>query len=100
MRDAAKSPRPPCEAAGELSARDRAILDFERDWRQHEGAKERQIRDRFEISPARYYQLLARLIDLPAAREHDPLLLARLRRRRTDRGRRRAAEALGHRVRD
>jgi hypothetical protein len=74
-----------------LGERDRAILDFERDWRVHEGGKGAAVRERFGITPARYYQLLARLLDDPAAAAHDPLVIARLRRRRDERRRRRAA---------
>lgn len=65
-----------------LGTRERALLDFERDWSLHQGGKAAAIRERFGISPARYYQLIARLVDLPAARHYDPLVVARLRRRR------------------
>lgn len=65
-----------------LGERERALLDFERDWRAHAGRKEQAVRERFDISPTRYYQLLNRVLDLPAARAYDPLLVARLRRRR------------------
>jgi hypothetical protein len=78
-----------------LGQRARAMLDFERDWRVHEGRKEQAIRERFDISPARYYQLLARVIEHPAAEVHDPLTVRRLRRRREERSRRRTARALG-----
>jgi hypothetical protein len=70
-----------------LSDRDRAILDFERSWWTEPGPKEAAIRDRFDLSPGRYYQLLAALVDGPDAIEHDPLLIRRLRRLR-DRRRR------------
>jgi hypothetical protein len=46
-----------------LDERDRAILDFEREWWQHPGAKEDAIRQTFGLSPARYYQLLLVLMD-------------------------------------
>lgn len=74
-----------------LRARERGLLDFERDWRAHEGRKEQAVRERFGISAARYYQLLNAVLDLPAARDYDPLLVARLRRRRDTRARARAA---------
>jgi hypothetical protein len=96
MREAAQSPGSQDETTGTLTMRDREILDFERDWRAHAGEKENAIRERFGFSAARYYQLLARLIDLPTAHQYDPLLLARLRRRRDARVRRRTAGALGH----
>ena len=41
-----------------LTDRDRAILDFERTWWSEPGPKETAIRERFELSPTRYYELL------------------------------------------
>ncbi|MDQ2648618.1 MAG: DUF3263 domain-containing protein [Actinomycetota bacterium] len=70
-----------------LSDRDRAILDFERSWWTEAGPKDTAIRDRFELSGTRYYQLLTELIDDQEALDHDPLLIRRLRRAR-DRRRR------------
>jgi hypothetical protein len=71
----------------ELSERDRAILDFERSWWAEPGSKEVAIRERFELSATRYYQILNELIDTPAASVYDPLVVRRLRRLR-DRRRR------------
>jgi hypothetical protein len=68
-----------------LSDRDRALLAFEAEWRRHGGAKEEAIRAEFDLAPARYYQLLGRLIDTAEALEHDPLLVRRLRRLRDER---------------
>ena len=65
-----------------LTDRDRAILEFEAEWRRHAGAKEEAIRADLGLSPARYYQLLGRLIDTAEAQEHDPMLVKRLRRLR------------------
>lgn len=65
-----------------LTDRDRAILRFEGEWRRHIGAKEEAIRADLGMSPARYYQLLGRLIDTAEAQEHDPMLVKRLRRLR------------------
>jgi hypothetical protein len=76
-----------------LSARDLAILDFERQWWQHAGAKEAAIRTEFSLSAARYYQLLNALIDLPGALRHDPMLVKRLQRARDARTGARAARA-------
>jgi hypothetical protein len=70
-----------------LTQRERTILDFERTWRSEAGSKETAIRDRFELSTTRYYQLLNELIDLPGALAYDPLVVRRLRRQR-DRRRR------------
>jgi hypothetical protein len=73
--------------APELTDREKAILDFERTWWQREGAKEAAIRAELGISGTRYYELLQRLCDSPAARAYDPLVIHRLRRLR-DRRRR------------
>jgi hypothetical protein len=71
----------------ELTERERAILDFEGTWWSESGSKERAIRERFELSATRYYQLLNEVIDLPDALAYDPLVVRRLRRQR-DRRRR------------
>jgi hypothetical protein len=83
------------ERAGELSDRDAEILSFERQWWKFAGAKEQAIRDKFEMSATRYYQLLNALIDRPEALAHDPLLVKRLRRLRATRQRNRSARRLG-----
>jgi hypothetical protein len=70
-----------------LTDRDRAILDFERSWWTQSGPKDTAIRERFELSGTRYYQLLTELIDDPDALEYDPLLVRRLRRLRERRRR-------------
>lgn len=76
-----------------LSDRDQAILDFERSWWTEPGSKEAAIRDRFQLSPARYYQVLNGLIDSADALAYDPLVVRRLRRLR-DRRRRARYERL------
>ena len=78
-----------------LSDRDAEVLGFERQWWKYAGAKEQAIRDQFDMSSTRYYQLLNALIDKPAALEYDPLLVKRLRRLRSTRQRARAARRLG-----
>ncbi|HVM15483.1 MAG TPA: DUF3263 domain-containing protein [Egibacteraceae bacterium] len=80
-----------------LSEREYALLDFEGNWPAHIGCKAEAIRDCFDITAARYYQLLHRLLDKPAALAYDPLTVKRLRRRRDERDRRRAGRALGER---
>ncbi len=70
-----------------LSDRDRAILDFERTWWQEPGSKEAAIRQRFALSPTRYYQVLGVLLTSPEAVAYDPLVVRRLRRLRIDRRR-------------
>jgi len=79
----------------ELSDRDRAILEFERQWWKYAGAKEQAIRDLFDMSATRYYQILNGLIDLPEALESDPMLVKRLRRMRSSRQKARSARRLG-----
>ena len=78
-----------------LSERDRAILGFESEWRRHAGAKEEAIRAELGLSPARYYQLLGRLIDTADAQAHDPMLVKRLRRLRDARAQARIGRAAG-----
>lgn len=78
-----------------LSERDEEILAFERQWWKYAGAKEQAIRDRFDMSSTRYYQVLNALIDRPQALQSDPLLVRRLRRLRAARQRQRSARRLG-----
>ncbi|WP_106397360.1 DUF3263 domain-containing protein [Actinocorallia populi] len=78
-----------------LSDRDRKILAFERQWWKHAGAKEQAIREAFEMSSTRYYQLLNLVIDRPEALAHDPMLVKRLRKVRAQRQRQRAARRFG-----
>ena len=81
-----------------LSDRDREILDFERQWWKYAGAKETAVREKFDMSSTRYYQVLNALIDRPEALEADPLLVRRLRRLRAARQRQRSARRLGFEV--
>ncbi|AGL21302.1 hypothetical protein L083_7792 [Actinoplanes sp. N902-109] len=80
-------PAPPAAAEPALSEREQQILAFEQKWWKHAGAKEQAIRDTFELSSTRYYQLLNALLDNPAALAHDPVLVGRLRRLRSTRAR-------------
>jgi len=70
-----------------LSDRDKAILDFERGWWRLPGSKEAAIREQFDLSTTRYYELLGALLDSSEANDYDPLVVRRLRRLR-DRRRR------------
>jgi hypothetical protein len=83
------------ETAAGLSQRDREILEFERHWWKYAGAKEQAVREKFDMSSTRYYQVLNALIDRPEALEADPLLVRRLRRLRASRQRQRSARRLG-----
>ncbi|HSP59510.1 MAG TPA: DUF3263 domain-containing protein [Ornithinimicrobium sp.] len=78
-----------------LSERDRQILDFEHQWWKYAGSKEEAVKELFDLSPTRYYQLLNQLIDSESALAHDPLLIKRLRRQRASRQRSRSARRLG-----
>ena len=70
-----------------LSDRDRAILDFERSWWVQPGSKGAAIRDRFDLSTTRYYELLRALSVSPDAADYDPLVIRRLRRSQSRRRR-------------
>lgn len=72
-----------------LSDRDREILDFERSWWTLSGPKEAAVRQRFELSPTRYYEIVNELLESAEAAEYDPLLVRRLRRLRDRRRRQR-----------
>lgn len=71
-----------------LDDESRTILDFETHWEEthtsglNTGRKEEAIRSDTGLTPARYYQLLGRLLEDPGANAYAPQLLARLRRRR------------------
>ena len=80
---------------GDLTEREREILAFERQWWRYAGAKEQAVRELFDMSATRYYQLLNALIDRPEALAHDPMLVKRLRRMRQTRQRARSARRLG-----
>jgi hypothetical protein len=78
-----------------LSARDLEILAFERQWWKYAGSKEQAIKELFDMSSTRYYQVLNALLDSPAALAADPMLIKRLRRMRASRQRARTSRRLG-----
>ncbi len=80
------------DAVDALGEREREVLDFEREWWRYAGAKEQAIRERFDLSTTRYYQLLNDLIDDDRSLEYDPMLVKRLRRMRSARQAKRAAQ--------
>lgn len=89
---ATNDPRPPKASPHQprqrpLTDDELAILEFERKWWKQAGAKESAVREQFGLSATRYYQVLNRLLDLPAALETDPSLVGRLRRMREERSR-------------
>jgi hypothetical protein len=58
------------------------ILEFERNWWRFAGAKESAIKELFDLTAPRYYQLLNDLIDREDALVAAPMLVKRLRRLR------------------
>ncbi|WP_298801983.1 DUF3263 domain-containing protein [uncultured Pseudokineococcus sp.] len=87
----------PGATAGGLSPRDAEILAFERQWWRYAGAKEQAVRELFDLSATHYYQVLNALLDSPEALAHDPMLVKRLRRMRSQRQRSRTERRLGAR---
>jgi len=86
------------DGSAELCARDQEILAFERQWWKYAGAKEQAVRELFDMSATRYYQVLNALLDSPEALAFDPMLVKRLRRMRASRQRARSARRLGIQV--
>jgi hypothetical protein len=67
------------------------ILDFESNWWRFAGAKESAIKELFDLTAPRYYQLLNDLIDREDAMAAAPMLVKRLRRLREARMQARSA---------
>ena len=65
-----------------LSDLEARILEFEGTWWKFAGAKESAIKELFDLSAPRYYQLLNDLIDREDALVAAPMLVKRLRRLR------------------
>lgn len=78
----------------QLTDEQKAILDFERSWWKHAGAKDNAIRTQFDCSPTVYYQRLNAAIDHPGADAYDALGVRRLRRLRAARAEQRSAKRL------
>ena len=72
--------RPTCAVM--LSERHAAMLDFERSWWSNDEPRDLVIRARFQCSPDEYHAELTTVLDDPAAMEHDPLVVRRLKRLR------------------
>jgi hypothetical protein len=79
-----------------ISERSKKVLEFERQWWKHAGAKEEAIRSEFGLSAARYYQMLNTVLDEPQALAFDPMLVKRLHRIRDARTEARASRADHH----
>ncbi|GAA1714606.1 DUF3263 domain-containing protein [Brachybacterium phenoliresistens] len=63
----------------ELDDVDRAILEIEARTYRFVGTKERRIRERTGLTPTRYFVRLNRLLESPAALQHSPAVVNRLR---------------------
>lgn len=81
-------------AGGNLTETEARVLEFEKQWWRYAGAKESAIRELFDMSATRYYQVLNALLDNPAALAAEPMLVKRLRRMRQERHRERSARRL------
>ena len=79
----------------DLTVRELAMLDFEREWWRFDARKEDQIRARFDLSPSSYYRVLQALIEMDAAHDYDPLTVKRLRRQRDQRATRPSRRSSG-----
>ena len=82
-------------ASAGLSEFEIKMLDFERTWWRHAGAKESSIKELFNLTPPAYYQLLNNLIDRSEALLAEPILVKRLRRLRDSRTAQRSSSKLG-----
>jgi Protein of unknown function (DUF3263) len=92
--DPAKPAEPTSVRSEPLSPREAEMLAFERQWWKFAGAKEQAIRELFDLTATRYYQVLNTLIERPEALEHDAMLVKRLRRTREARRRSGSARSL------
>ena len=68
-----------------LTDEDRRILEFEGSWWKRPQAKATAIRAELQMTPTAYYRRLSLLADDEDAMQHSPLVVMRLRRRRSDR---------------
>jgi hypothetical protein len=80
-------------ADGGLSNRDMRVLDFEGSWWLYPQPKDRAIKEYLEMSAARYYQILRRLIEDRGALDYAPLTVRRLQRIQRSRGQALASRA-------
>ncbi|MDO5635198.1 MAG: DUF3263 domain-containing protein [Micrococcus sp.] len=73
----------PAQPPEPLTERERRVLELESQRWRYSGAKDQAIRDRLNLTPTAYYQILTGLLDREAAVADRPLLVKRLRARRT-----------------
>lgn len=86
---------PYLDDAGALTDLGRGVLDLERKRYDFTGSKEQAIRDRFDLTATRYYQLLNTMVEDVRVEALEPMLVRRLRRLRDSRQRGRSARRLG-----
>lgn len=63
-----------------LSDQDREVLDFAKQWWKYPGARHEALLEKFDYGPTTFFQKLNRIIDDPAAMEHDAQTVNRYRR--------------------
>lgn len=79
-----------------LTDRDKAILDFEEPYGgMHNGHKENEIVEKFDMRPTRYYQILNTLIHTTGALDYKPMLVKKLRHIKNVRNDKRSASRAG-----
>ncbi len=81
-----------------LPSADRAVLRFAGEFWTNPAAKEQAIAERFGVTPVRFYQRVARLIEEPAALAAEPVIVGRLRRIRDRRARLRTRQLVTERT--
>ena len=81
-----------------LTESQKATLDFEATPFKYMGQKEQAAYDTFGHSLTRHFQKLNALLDNPAAVEHNPMMVNRLRRQRDERQKSRSAKRMGWKV--
>jgi hypothetical protein len=64
-----------------MTADEMAMLDFEREWWRHAGAKDEEVLQRWGLRAAEYSDRLIGIALLPEAMAYDPLTVRRIRRR-------------------
>lgn len=70
----------------ELTARDRAIIEFERAWRSHVGRRPEAIFEEFGVTVATYNSWRRATIAKPEAMAYAPAVVTRLQHRKWSKG--------------
>jgi hypothetical protein len=64
----------------DLTDVERAMLDFTKTQWRYKGQQDEAIRERFGITPTRFWQRMLTLVDRPEALAYDPVIVHRLQR--------------------